>query len=262
MLLSTVLGRRSSLGLAAAVGLAGARAGAQQTESLQAGPLQAWASVLHDHVDGLGRVDFAAIEANPRPLAEYISYVAATPPDSVPAGAARLGYLINSYNALSMQHVIDSGIPRRLSLLDRVRFFKFSQVMLGGRQISLYDYETDIIRPIGDARVHFALNCMSVSCPRLPRVPFAAAGLDAQLDTGARLFFAEPRNLRIEPLRGVVMVSAILDFYTADFLRHAPSLAAYINLFRTEPVSVADRVEFLDYDWTINRQPVVASRPD
>ncbi len=251
MLLSTLLRRRSSLALAASLGLAAGRAKAQE----QAAPLQAWASVLHDHVDALGRVDFAAVEANPGPLAAYIAQIAATSPDSVPPGAERLAYLINSYNALSMRHVIDKGIPRRLSLLDRALFFKFSRVTVGGRQISLYDYENDIIRPVGDARVHFALNCMSVSCPRLPRVPFAAAGLDAQLDAGARLFFAEPRNLRVEPSRGVVTVSAILDFYTADFLRHAPSLAAYVNLFRAEPVPVADKIEFFDYDWTINRQP-------
>ena len=38
--------------------------------------------------------------------------------------------------------------------------------------MSLYTLENDVIRPLGDERVHFALNCMVVSCPRLPRVAF------------------------------------------------------------------------------------------
>ena len=257
MLLNTVMGRRSTMRLLAAFGFGVAAVPVAAPAATVQDPLQAWASVLHDHVDALGRVDFAAIQAAPGPLAATIATIAATAPDSVPAGAERLAYLINSYNALSMQHVIDKGIPRRLSLLDRAWFFKLSRVTVGGRRISLYDYENDIIRPIGDARVHFALNCMSVSCPRLPQAPFTAAGLDAQLDAAARLFFAEPRNLRVDPSRGVVMVSAILDFYTADFLRHASSLAAYINLFRAEPVPLAARIEFFDYDWTINRQPTM-----
>ncbi len=214
-----------------------------------------WAVVLRDRVDAQGRVDFAALQRDPGPLEAYVAYLAVTAPDSFTDRGSRLAFLINSYNALAMHHVLAFGIPTRLTLLGRARFFKFSNETVGGQRISLYDYENDVIRPIGDARVHFALNCMSVSCPRLQRQPFTAASLDAELDAAARSFFAEPRNVTVDDARRVLNLSAIMDFYTADFLRHAPSLAVYVNRYRATPVPPDDTVRFFDYDWTINRQP-------
>ena len=125
-------------------------------------------------------------------------------------------------------------------------------VTIGGERISLYDLENERIRPIGDERVHFALNCMVVSCPRLPRVPFDGATLDRQLDQAARDFFAEPRNLTVDPQRREIRVSRILDFYTEDFLKQAPSLADYIERWRADKLPRDYALRFFPYDWTIN----------
>ena len=51
-----------------------------------------------------------------------------------------------------------------------------------------------------------------------------------------------------------VRLSEILRFYRADFLAAAPSLAAYVNRYRERTVPDSYRVEFIDYDWTVNRQ--------
>ena len=56
-------------------------------------------------------------------------------------------------------------------------------------------------------------------------------------------------------MNGIILISAILDFYTADFLEKAPSLPAYVNRYRAPPVPTDYRTAFLDYDWTINRWP-------
>ena len=106
-----------------------------------------------------------------------------------------------------------------------------------------------------DERVHFALNCMSVSCPRLPQVPFDGAILDRQLDAAAREFFAEPRNLTVDPSRREIRFSKILKFYMEDFLRKAPSLADYADRWRDDKLPKDYEVRFFPYDWTINRQP-------
>jgi hypothetical protein len=97
---------------------------------------------------------------------------------------------------------------------------------MGGRSISLYSLENDVIRPMGDPRVHFALNCMSVSCPRLPRTAFTADGLDRELDAAAREFVGDDRNVHFDRETRTVTLSAIFDFYTKDFLAKAPSLIA------------------------------------
>lgn len=219
----------------------------------------AWAQVLDHSVDSLGRVNFRGLQAMPHGLERAVALVADTRPDSLPNDAARLAFHLNAYNTLAMFNVVRSGIPERLSLVDRVAFFKLTLVVVGGEAISLYDYENDVIRKLGDPRVHFALNCMAVSCPRLPRVPFDAARVDAQLDEAARLFFSEARNVTFDAGANLVRFSSILNFYPEDFLWVAPSLLAYANRYRAAPIPDSATVEFVPYDWTINRQPGAAS---
>lgn len=221
-------------------------------------PDAAWARVLAQRVDAAGRVDFAGLAADPADLRSWVAAIARTAPNNAPAAfpspADVLAFHINAYNGLAMYAVLAAGIPERLSLADRVRFFKLTRVVIGAVPISLYDYENDIIRPLGEPRVHFALNCMVVSCPRLPRRPFTAAGLDAELEAATREFFDDPRHVMLDAAARRVRVSAILDFYPADFLAKAPSLLAYANRYRTMPVPEDFTFGFLDYDWTINRQ--------
>lgn len=227
----------------------------QPPPAMPGDPDAAWTQVLRDRVDERGRVDFAGLARQPAALDAYVAFIGMTAPDSIADRASRIAYLVNAYNALAMWNVVQAGIPERLSLLGRVGFFKATRMVVGGQAISLYDFENDVIRPLGEERVHFALNCMVVSCPRLPRRPFTGPGLEAELDAATRLFFAEPRNLQVDDAARVMRVSAILDFYTRDFLARAPDLPAYVSRYRTPPVPPGYRTEFLDYDWTINRQP-------
>lgn len=224
--------------------------------SIAATPGDPWAAVLRTMVDDRGRIDFARLQVDPAALDATVAEIAREAPNNAPARyptpADRIAFHLNAYNALAMAHVIRSGVPKRLSLLDRLRFFKLSDVVVGGKSISLYDYENDVIRPLGEERVHFALNCMAVSCPRLPRIPFTPQNLDAELDAAARLFFGEPRNLQLDPSRKIVRLSSIIDFYTEDFLKRAPTLIGYANRYAQAPISDDFRVRFIPYDWTIN----------
>lgn len=224
-------------------------------------PHDAWARVLATVVDEAGRVDFARVARKPHDLYLYLDYVAAfsptSHPEAFPTKADKLAYYINSYNALAMYGVIAYGAPDDFSrFLERARFFKFTEYRVGGRWISLYDFENAVIRPLDEPRVHFALNCMSVGCPRLPQTPFRAAHLDEQLDAAAREFFNSPKYVEIDASRGIVRLSEILDFYPEDFVnaRHAPSLVAYANRYRDEAIPEGLEVEFIPYDWTVVKQ--------
>lgn len=215
-----------------------------------------WAEVLRVFVNDQGEVDFHGLANEPTDLKAFVDYIARVSPDSAPAQfptrESRLAYHINAYNALAMLNVIDSGVPKSLSGLTKLRFFGFKQFSIGGRTMSLYTYENEVIRPLGDERVHFALNCMSVGCPRLPRAPFTGNDIDRQLDREARRFFAEPRNLQLAPERKTVRLSEIFKFYPEDFLRRSASLIAYVNQYLPTKIPEDYKVEFIDYDWTIN----------
>jgi hypothetical protein len=222
-------------------------------------PYPAWQRVLERHVDAQGRLDFAAIARNRADLDRFVAYIYDISPESQPAlfaGPAQvLAYHLNAYNALALHKVLERGIPRTLAGWRKLSFFYFGPVQVGGNRMSLWHYENRVIRPLGDPRIHFALNCLSVSCPRLPREPFLPERLDEQLEREARAFFADPRNLQVDHAREQVLLSAILQFYTEDFLAAAPSLLAYVNRYSPQPVPETYAVRFAPYDWTINRQP-------
>jgi len=220
-----------------------------------ADPMAAWARVLSRHVDPEGRIDFEALRGDSRDLDTFVAFVARNDPESAPdrfpARGDRLAFYLNSYNALAMYNVLHAGVLPA----DTAQFFYFRSLKVGGRWISLYAYENDVIRPLGEERVHFALNCMVRACPRLPQEPFLAATLDAQLDAAAREFFGKPLHVDVHPEANKVRLSQILEFYTGDFLAHAPSLIAYANRYRTEPIPEDYAVEFIPYDWTLNQSP-------
>ena len=50
-------------------------------------------------------------------------------------------------------------------------------------------------------------------------------------------------------------LSAIFEFNREDFLEKAPSLAVYVNRYRQQQIVENYAVEFIPYDWTVNRQP-------
>lgn len=218
--------------------------------------LEAWEGVLRARVDAEGRVDFDAIAAAPAPLDALVRWVGAhgpgTRPDLFATPAQVLAYHCNTYNAIAMWRVVRAGIPRRFHLLARYQFFLNSAVAVDGGFTTLKQYEDAVIRPLGEERIHFALNCMVRGCPRLPREAFRAARLEAQLSAATREFCDSPSQVR--PGASTVQVSEIFRFYTADFVPvRAPSLLAYINRHRTTPLPDDLRLGFFPYDWTINR---------
>lgn len=233
-------------------------AGTGQAQDAQGDANARWSRVLERYVNDRGQVDFRGLARDPADLNAYVDYIArvspVSAPQSFPTREARLAYYINAYNALAMFNVVRMGIPESLTGWTKLRFFWLNQFQVGGESMSLYNLENRIIRPMGDERVHFALNCMSVGCPRLPREPFAAARLEEQLDREARRFFGEARNLQIDSKHDIARVSEIVKFYTEDFLRKSPSLIAYIDRYAPEKVPEGYAVTFIEYDWTVNAQ--------
>jgi len=230
----------------------------QQYETALAG----WVRTLEQFVDEQGRTDFQALASNADDLRDFVRFVEVTSPASDPAlfvtEAEVLAYHINAYNALAMYGVISEGIPADFdSFFKRLRFFKLRSVLIGGQKISLQDYENKVIRPMGEARVHFALNCMVRDCPRLPRQPFWATTLEQQLESAAQEFFNSPQHIRVDAEKRILYVSKILDYYTEDFVPSGKvkDLLAYVNRYIKMQVPEGYRLKFIDYGWNINQQP-------
>ena len=224
--------------------------------------LDAWARVLAGFVNAQGEVDFDTLSRGRADLDRYVRHVADAPLASLAPGGERLAHMINAYNALSMFNVLESGIPATHAGWNKVTFFVLRKLQVGGQAMSLRSFENDVIRPVSrslnDPRVHFALNCSAVACPVLPRTPFSAETLEAELERETRAFFARPDNFRIDATSRTVWLSELLDFYPEDFVpQPAASLLAYANRYVVQPAPPDFTVRFTPYDWTIanSRRP-------
>ncbi|HET7524532.1 MAG TPA: DUF547 domain-containing protein, partial [Burkholderiaceae bacterium] len=92
----------------------------------------------------------------------------------------------------------------------------------------------------------------ALSCPVLPREPFAAAALEAQLERETRAFFARPQNFRVDAAAATVWLRELLDFYREDSVpAPAASLLEYANRYAPQPAPPAYAVRFTPYDWTV-----------
>jgi len=223
--------------------------------------LPRWASVLERFVNDQGEIDFVALSSDTEDLKAFVSAVEQVSPQSNPelfdSQEKILAYHANAYNALAMMGVIERDIPKNFSsLLKRASFFKLKKVVIGGKKTDLYTYENKVIRPIGEARMHFILNCMVKDCPRLPRKPFIAQTLEQDLQNAAIEFFNKDKHILIDDEEQILRLSGIMKFYTKDYVASGKKqdLIGYVNQFRENNVSDEYKVKFIKYDWTINKQ--------
>lgn len=223
---------------------------------------QDWEYVLANYVDEEGRTNFKGLSDDIAPLENVVTFIGFASPTATPelftSPEEVMSYHINSYNALAMFGVIEKGIPEGFtSFFSRAAFFKFRDVVIGGKVTNLYDYENDVIRPLNEPRVHFALNCMVKDCPRLPTTPFYPESLNETLEQLTYEFFNKQKHFYLDDKRKRVYVSEILDFYTEDFVASgkAKDLPQYINQYIEQPIPANYKLRFIDYDWRINAQP-------
>jgi len=137
-----------------------------------------------------------------------------------------------------------------------------------GRFVTLDDIEHRILRPeFLDARIHFAVNCASVSCPPLAGEPYRARTLEAQLNAAARTYLASAEGLQMSGR--TIRVSSIFKWYGEDFIREYAGLARIEatpkerailgTVLKHGPAAAADlagrgtaEIGYLDYNWALN----------
>lgn len=220
-----------------------------------------WDAIVQRHVSAIGEVDYAAIKANRAPLDAYVQALAAASPDShrerFPTRAAELAYWLNAYNALVTRGIVDAYPTRGVRALGpMLAFFRRADYTLGGRRLSLNTLEHEIIRArYRDPRIHFAVVCASLSCPRLAREAFSASTLDAQLDTRVRESLAEARMVSIEAAGKTLRLTSLFKWYAADFGDVRAFVRRYSSAERMQELDGLGpnpRVRYFDYDWSIN----------
>ena len=238
---------------------------------------RAYADVLKRHVR-FPHVDYAALKQDRTRLDRVVDEFDAPPARSESGWTReqRMAFWINAYNAFTLQAIVDH-YPIQAGWLTRQPRNSIRQIdgvwttlkwRAAGRFVTLDDIEHRILRPeFLDARIHFAVNCASVSCPPLAAEPYRARTLEAQLNAAARTYLASAEGLQ---MRGrTIRVSSIFKWYGEDFIREYAGLArieatpkerAILGaVLKYGPAAAADlagrgtaEIGYLDYNWALN----------
>jgi hypothetical protein len=236
-----------------------------------------WQVLLASHVarvsDGkASQVRYAGMAGDRPALRAYLESLSAVTEAEFSgwSRAQRMAFLINAYNAFTVEKVL-TRYPDIRSIWDFGRVignpFKDEFFMLLGRRASLDGIEHGMLRKKGaydEPRVHFALNCASIGCPMLREEAYGAERLEAQLEDQARRFFSDRSRNRYAG--GRLEVSKIFDWFKEDFAPRERYLAKYAALLADDAEAqkaVAEArapIHFLDYDWTLNDFPSSSRR--
>jgi hypothetical protein len=219
-----------------------------------------FSQVLRDHVKN-GAVNYKALKTDKR-LTDFVEILKRTEPNTISA-KNRLAFWINVYNAFVLKVVVDqypikSIMSKTAYALGKSNFQK-KLVTINGVQYSLNDVENNIIRPMGDPRIHFAINCAAKSCPPLRAEAFEPGRLDEQLEEQTRQFINNPEKNSFDFAQKEAMVSKIFDWFEDDFKKYDKGVLAFIS--RYLPAAQGQqllanvktfKIKHHDYDWDLN----------
>jgi Protein of unknown function, DUF547 len=207
------------------------------------------------------RVDYRGLGAEPRWRRLRDGLAGAEPPGDDAPREARLAFWIDAYNVLAidlvLQHYPVASIRDIGSFLRPVWGRPAGRV--GGREVSLEEVEHQILRPMGEPRIHAAIVCASISCPSLRREAYRAERLDAQLEDSLRRFLADRRKgSRLEEGGAALRLSPIFKWFAEDFVPFG-GVRTYLapRLPEESARALAERGEalalrYFDYDWRLN----------
>ncbi len=212
---------------------------------------QLFEKVLERFVNDEGYVDYKGLKENRGDLEAYLEKLRQSHPDKDSwSREERLAYWINAYNAFTLDLVLGHYPVESIKDIGSPWDIKF--ITIEGKEYSLNDIEHRILRKNYDEpRIHFAVNCASISCPVLLNEPYEAVRVDEQLETQARRFINDPQ--RNEVSADQLELSRIFKWYKDDFTKNG-SLPSYIDRFTDIDVAGDASVDYLDYNWHLNEQ--------
>jgi len=217
-----------------------------------------WNQIVRAGVrDGL--VDYPSIQAGGE-LDRYLAELNRIDPTKLSSREDRMAFWINAYNAFAVKGIIDGYSP--MTLWGRYRYFIGRDYRVGGATINLYDLERRVlIEQFHEPLVHFAIVCASASCPKLQSWAYQPDQLGRQLDVAAKSFINDPTRNRFDRRQKLASLSMIFKWFESDFSHAAGSVLAYVARHIEDPELAEElkqpgyRVEYLEYDWSLNGTP-------
>ena len=208
---------------------------------------EAFDTLLKKHVSATGKVNYKNLKADKAALEAYLKLLSDNTPIDKWSKNDKFAYWINAYNAATLKTIVDNYPLSSIQKLDGGKTWDVKRIKLGDKTYSLNDIENTILRPMGDSRIHFAINCAAKSCPPLLNQAFTAKNLNALLESRTKKFINDPK-VNVLSKGGEIKVSKIFDWYGKDFY----NITEFINRYAVSKVSDKVKIGYTEYDWALN----------
>lgn len=206
----------------------------------------AFDALLKKYVTTAGKVNYKGFKQDKTALETYIKSLADNTPTDKWSKAEKMAYWINAYNALTIKLIIDSYPLSSIQKLDNGKTWDVKRFKLGAITYSLNGIENEILRPMGDARIHFAINCAAKSCPALASEAFTSQNLQSLLESRTKRFINDPKS---NILKGKdLKISKIFEWYSKDFY----NVHDFINRYAVSKIPATANLGYTEYDWSLN----------
>jgi hypothetical protein len=223
----------------------------------------AWNVLLEKFVDQQGMVQYGEWKQNATDvemLDQYLQLLSHS--NGQGTKEEKLAFWINAYNAVTIKGILNeyptSSIRNHTAKVFGFNIWKNLKLIVGGKSFSLDEMEHQVLRKMEEPRIHFAIVCASVGCPRLLNEAYRADRMDEQLTSNAIAFFADPTKFRYDSGSGVFYISPILEWFGEDFGRsqalRLQKISAWLpdDVTKKQAGSGTGEVRFVDYDWGLN----------
>jgi len=199
-----------------------------------------------------GGVKYAAWKSNAADMQALQAVVDGIAKESISGLDKRqqLAFYLNAYDAWILHEAL-AKYPTASVKDTFFTFFTAKKITVAGQQTSFKALEDNVIRKLGEPRVHFALNCASRSCPPLNREAFSAPKLEEQFEKLAKGFVNSERGVKYNAAAKTAELSKIFDWYKDDFNAVGGPLA-FINKRRGTPLPADAKISYQEYDWGLN----------
>ena len=226
----------------------------------------AFDALLSSHVDSDGLVDYSGLASDGRALAEYVNALRAAPFKNL-GRDEKLALLINAYNAFTLQLIVEHYPLDSIHSIPSSDRWEAERWEIAGGRFSLNQIENVLIRPnFREDRIHFALVCAALGCPKLRLEAYTAAEIDSQLQRQVEEIHASERWFRYDETAGLVWLTQVYSWYSGDFVQLHGSVLAAAGRYSPELKQALDAgtavgVRWLPYDWALNDKPRPATQP-
>jgi hypothetical protein len=220
--------------------------------------------LLSEHVKK-GWVDYKGLKAKEGKLDTYLEYFARTNPESL-TKLEKKAFWINAYNAFTVKLILKK-YPGIHSIKDYWGPWDKKDWVVNGKKVTLNYIEHQVLRKMGDPRIHTAIVCASFSCPDLASKAYEASTLDAQLDVAMKRFIENSeKGMKVSRAKGtfygvneIVYLSKIFSWFQDDFGNSPKAVLKFLDPYMTGEQKAFVRqyaktlqVKYLRYGWQLN----------